>query len=65
MIVLYTKYYLGNKITKNDIGSVCGAYGRKESSIQGFDRETRKKTIGRPRHKCVDNIKEYSTKQVP
>jgi hypothetical protein len=32
---------------------VCGAYGGKESSIQGFDREIRKKTLGRPRHKWV------------
>jgi len=56
---------LGNKITKNDIGKVCDAYGRKESSIQGFDRETRRKTPVRPRHKWVDSIKEYSTKWVP
>jgi len=44
---------LGNKITKNDIGRVCGAHGGKESSIQGFDTETREKTFGRPRHNWV------------
>jgi len=27
--------------------------------------ERRKKTLGRPRHKWVDNIKEYATKRVP
>jgi hypothetical protein len=48
---------LGYQITKNDIGRVCGAYGGKKSSIQGFDRETRKKTLGRPRHKWVILLK--------
>jgi hypothetical protein len=41
----------------NDISRVCGAYGGKESSIQEFDRETRKKTLGRPRHKSVTILK--------
>jgi hypothetical protein len=39
--------------------------GGKESSIQGFERETKNKSLGGPRHKWVDNIKEYSTKRIP
>jgi hypothetical protein len=38
--VLPAKYYPGDKITKNEMGGVCGTYRREERCIQGFGGET-------------------------
>jgi hypothetical protein len=35
-----TKYYSCDEIKKSEIYGVCGMYGRQESCIQGFGRET-------------------------
>jgi hypothetical protein len=43
---------------KNEIGGVCGAYGRGERCAQGVGGEARgKEQLGRPRRKWEDNIK--------
>jgi len=40
------------------MGGVCSAYGGEESRIEGFDgKPERKRSLGRPRLRCVDNIK--------
>jgi hypothetical protein len=38
--VLLTKYYLGDKIKKKEIGGACERYGEEESCIQSFGGET-------------------------
>jgi hypothetical protein len=39
-LVLITKYYLGNKIEKNEMGGACSTYGGKDRCIQDFGGET-------------------------
>jgi hypothetical protein len=34
------KYYLGDKIKKNEVGGACGTYGRRQRRMRGFDGET-------------------------
>ena len=34
--VLFTKYYLGDKTKKNEMGWACGRYAGEERCIQGF-----------------------------
>jgi hypothetical protein len=34
--LLLTKYYSGDQIGKNEIGSVCSTYGEEEKCIQGL-----------------------------
>jgi hypothetical protein len=38
--VLRTKYYLGDRIKKNEMGGACGTYGGEERCIQGYAGET-------------------------
>jgi hypothetical protein len=37
--VLLTKYCLGDKIKKNEMGGACSVYGGEERHIQGFGGE--------------------------
>ena len=40
------------------MGRACSAYGGEESRVQGFDgKPERKRPLGRPRRRWVDNIK--------
>jgi hypothetical protein len=38
--VLLTNYYLGDQITKNEMGRTSGTYGGEEKCIWGFGDET-------------------------
>jgi hypothetical protein len=40
MIVLITKYSLGDQIENNEMGRACSTYGGKERRIHDFSRET-------------------------
>ena len=40
MILLFTQYFAGDKIEKNEMGRACGAYGYGEGGVQGFGGET-------------------------
>ena len=42
--ILLTKYYLGDKIKKNEVGGTCNTYCGEERCIQGFGGETHRKT---------------------
>jgi len=33
-------YYSGDQIKEDDMGALCGAYGREEMCVQGFSGET-------------------------
>jgi hypothetical protein len=37
---VFTKYYSGNQIEKNDMSGVCSMYGGKDRYIQDFGGET-------------------------
>jgi hypothetical protein len=39
-LVPFAKHYPGGEIKKNEMGGVCGTYGRQESYVQGFGGET-------------------------
>jgi hypothetical protein len=40
------------------VGGTCGTHGGGERCSQGFDWEVRKEEpLGRPRHRCEDNVK--------
>ena len=46
MALLPTRYCVGGKIEKNEVGGACGAYGGGERCAQGSSGETRgKETI--------------------
>jgi hypothetical protein len=38
--LVFTQYYSGDKIEKNEMGGACSAYGGEERRIQGFGGET-------------------------
>jgi hypothetical protein len=38
--VLLTKYRLGDRVKKPEMGRTCSMYGREERCIQGFNGET-------------------------
>jgi hypothetical protein len=40
LLWLFTKYYSGNQIEKNEMGGACSMYGGKESCIQDFGGDT-------------------------
>ena len=40
MIVLLTKYFLGNQIEKNEMGGACSTYWGERRCIQDYDGET-------------------------
>jgi len=40
MIFLFTKYYSGDKIEKNEIGVACSAYGGEERRTHSFGGES-------------------------
>jgi len=37
--LLFTKYYLGGQIEKNEVDKACSTYGGEEKCIQGFGGE--------------------------
>ena len=39
-VSVLTKYYLGDKMKKNEMGDACSRYGRRERCIEGFGEET-------------------------
>jgi hypothetical protein len=57
-VAIFTKYYSGNQIEKNEMGGACSKYGGKEKCIQDFGgRPEGRQPLGRPRHRWEDNIK--------
>jgi len=56
--VFLTHYFLGDQITKNEMGRVSGTYGAEEKCILGFGEEApeAKSSLGRPRHRWEDSI---------
>jgi hypothetical protein len=55
---LYSHYFSGDKIEKNEMGGECSAYGEKERRVQSFGGESkRKRQLVRPRRRWEDNIK--------
>jgi hypothetical protein len=57
--VFLTNYYLGDQITKNEMGGVSDTYGGEEKCIWGFGEETPegKSSLGKPRCKWEDCVK--------
>ena len=56
--LLLTQYCAGDKIEKNEMGWACGAYGWGEGVYRVLvGKPEGKRPLGRPRHRCVDNIK--------
>jgi hypothetical protein len=52
---LFTKYYSGYQIEKNEMGEACGTNGKQATCIHICDGETLGKEI--TRHSWEDNIK--------
>jgi hypothetical protein len=46
---------LGDQIKKNEMGGVCGTYGRQERVLLGIPEG--KRPLGKPRLRWEDNIK--------
>jgi len=55
--VFLTKYYLRDKIKKNEMGGTCSMYGGEEMCMQDFGRKTSGNKLGRPKRRWEDIIK--------
>ena len=56
--VLLTQYCAGDKIEKNEMGWVCGAYGWREGMYRVLlGKPERRGPVERPRRRWVDNIR--------
>jgi hypothetical protein len=50
--VLFTQYFSGDKIEKNEMGGACSAHIREERRVQGLGgKPEEKRPLGRPRHR--------------
>ena len=55
--VLFTKYYSGDQIKKNEMGRACGTCDRQERGVQGFGGKTgEKKPLCRTRYRGGGSI---------
>ena len=60
ILVFLTKYCSGDKIEKNEMGGACSAYGEGRVVYRVLvGKPERKRPLGRPRPRWVDNIKIY------
>jgi hypothetical protein len=51
-------YYLFFIIKEDEVGGKCGTHGGGERCLQGFfGMPESKRSLGRPSHRCEDNIK--------
>jgi hypothetical protein len=60
MVLLHTKYYTGDYVKKNEMGSSCGTCGGHDMCVLSFGRETWGKGnmwINKPTRRRKDNIK--------
>jgi len=56
--VLFTQYFAGDKIEKNEMGWVCGAYGRGEGVYRFLvGKPEGRRSLGRPKRRWMDNIR--------
>ena len=56
--MLLTKYCLGDKIEKNEMGGACSAYGERRGVYRVLvEKPEGKRPLGRPRLRWEDNIK--------
>jgi len=56
--VLFTKYYSGDQIMKNEMGGACSTYGERRGAHSVLvGKPEGKILLLRPRHKWEDNIK--------
>jgi hypothetical protein len=55
--MICTLQILCEQIRKNEVGRVCGTYGRRERCIPCFGKTRAERPFGRPSHKWEENIK--------
>ena len=56
--MIFTKYYSGNQLEKNEMGTACSTYGERRGVYRVVvGRPERQRPLGRPRNRWEDNIK--------
>jgi hypothetical protein len=56
-LMLFIKYNYDDQVKKNEIGRKCSMKCGRRGLHIGYWWEARKKPLGRPRYRCLDNTK--------